>query len=93
MIDVTRLNGTKFGVNPDLVARVEESPDTHIYMLDGNSYIVRESRAEITEAMARFRAYVLRLAREEPAGAQLSLVQASDPDAPAPAVRPLRPGK
>jgi flagellar protein FlbD len=93
MIVVTRLNGSTFGVNPDLVGRVEESPDTHIYMLDGSSYIVKESLAEITESGARYRAWVLRLAREEPAGHQLTVVRSTDLDgSPAPAV-PLRPGK
>ena len=93
MIAVTRLNGTKFDINPDLVARVEAMPDTHIYMLDNVSYIVKESPAEVTEAMARFRAYVLRLAMQEPAGSHLSLVPPTAPDGPTPAVLPLRPGK
>lgn len=94
MIVVTRLlNGSKFGINPDQVDRVEESPDTHIYMLSGHSYIVRESLAEITEAGARYRAWVLRLAREEPNGHQLTVVRSTDSaGGPAPAV-PLHPGK
>lgn len=93
MIQLTRLKGTTFGVNPDLVSRWEQSPDTHIYMMDNSSYIVRETPEELTMLIARFKALVLRLAmEEEPAGAQLSLVPASPDTAPAPAV-PLRPGK
>lgn len=88
MIVVTRLKGTSFRINPDLVDRIEESPDTHVYMLDGNSYIVKESPEEITEAIVQFRARVLRAARDEPAAAQLTLISTT----PAPAV-PLRPGK
>lgn len=94
MIVVTRLNGTTFRINPDLVGRIEETPDTHVYMLDGTSYLVKESDEEITEAIVQFRARVLRAARDEPAPAQLTLIS-TDPDdgrTPAPAV-PLRPGK
>lgn len=94
MIVVTRLKGASFRINPDLVDRIEESPDTHVYMLDGNSYIVKESPEELTEAIVQFRARVLRAARDEPV-AQLTLISTTPDDdgrAPAPAV-PLRPGK
>ncbi|RAX16994.1 flagellar protein FlbD [Pseudarthrobacter sp. AG30] len=77
MIVVTRLNGTRFAVNPDVIERIHESPDTHLVTLDGATYVVRESLAEVVELIANYRAYVLRRARDLPAapGHSLSLVR------------------
>jgi flagellar protein FlbD len=77
MIVVTRLNGTRFAVNPDVIERVHESPDTHLVTLDGATYVVRESLAEVVELIAGYRAYVLRRARDLPsaAGQPLSIVR------------------
>ena len=77
MIVVTRLNGTRFAVNPDLIERIHESPDTHLVTLDGAAYVVLESLAEVVELIADYRAYVLSKARDFPAvtGYPLSLVR------------------
>lgn len=77
MIVVTRLNGTSFAVNPDVIERIHESPDTHLVTLDGATYVVRESLAEVVELIANYRAYVLRRARDLPTapGHSLSLVR------------------
>ncbi|KRE76321.1 flagellar FlbD family protein [Arthrobacter sp. Soil763] len=92
MIVVTRLNGTRFAVNPDLIERIHESPDTHLVTLDGAAYVVLESLAEVVELIADYRAYVLSKARDFPAvtGFPLSLVPPAeadddvDPSAPEP---------
>ncbi|QNE15614.1 flagellar FlbD family protein [Pseudarthrobacter sp. NBSH8] len=90
MIVVTRLNGTRFALNPDLIERIHESPDTHLVTLDGAVYVVRESLADVVELIANYRAFVLRRAQDLPAatGHLLSLV-------PPPEDRPttIRPGK
>ena len=82
MIVVTRLNGTRFAVNPDLIERIHESPDTHLVTLDGAAYVVLESLAEVVELIAEYRAYILSKARDFPAitGYPLSLVRTEDPD-------------
>ncbi|WP_230010338.1 flagellar FlbD family protein [Microbacterium sp. Bi128] len=67
MIVVTRLNGTRFAVNPDLIERIHESPDTHLVTLDGAAYVVLESLAEVVELIAEYRAYILSKARDFPA--------------------------
>ena len=67
MIVVTRLNGTRFAVNPDLIERIHESPDTHLVTLDGAAYVVLESLAEVVELIADYRAYILSKARDFPA--------------------------
>ncbi|MGM7775681.1 flagellar FlbD family protein [Arthrobacter sp. KNU-44] len=82
MIVVTRLNGTRFAVNPDIIERIHESPDTHLVTLDGATYVVQESLADVVELIANYRAYILRRAQDLPTvtGYPLSLVRTPDPD-------------
>lgn len=63
MVEVTRLNGSRFALNPDLIARMYESPDTTIVMLDGSRYIVAEPMREVIDRIERARARVLVLAQ------------------------------
>jgi flagellar protein FlbD len=62
MILLTRLNGSTFAVNPDLVERIQESPDTTIVLVDGTTFIVTESVDEIIGEIAEYRARVIALA-------------------------------
>jgi flagellar protein FlbD len=62
MIVVTRLNDSRFAVNPDLVERIQESPDTTLIMVDGAKYIVQESMAEVIDMIAAYRARIVSLA-------------------------------
>lgn len=59
MIVVTRLNGPRFAVNPDLLQRVESTPDTILTLIDGTKYIVAESMEEVTELVVDYRARVV----------------------------------
>lgn len=59
MITLTRLTGAVFALNPDLVERVDENPDTVITLVDGTKYLVRESLADVITAMRDYRASVL----------------------------------
>src|SRR3954451_2982805 len=56
VILVTRLNGAVFGLNPDLVERVDCTPDTVITLVDGTKYIVAESVPEFIEQVRHYRA-------------------------------------
>lgn len=47
MIEVTKLNGTKFLLNSNLIGIVEETPDTVLTLTDGKKIIVKESRLEV----------------------------------------------
>jgi flagellar protein FlbD len=67
MIVVTRLNGSQFAVNPDLIERIHANPDTTLVMVDGATYIVTETMDEIIEMIADYRAHVITLARGLPA--------------------------
>ncbi|MBO5451150.1 MAG: flagellar FlbD family protein [Lachnospiraceae bacterium] len=55
MIEVTRLNGTKILINPDLIEFVEETPDTVISFTTGRKIIVKESRQEIKNLVILYR--------------------------------------
>jgi flagellar protein FlbD len=59
MIVVTRLNGPRFAVNPDLLQRVESTPDTILTLIDGTKYIVAESLDEVTDLVVQYRARVV----------------------------------
>ncbi len=43
MIEVTRLNGTKFLINSNLIGTVEETPDTVLTLTDGKKIIVKDT--------------------------------------------------
>lgn len=47
MILLTKLNGTEFVLNCDLVETIYENPDTTIHLTNGPIYIVRESMEEV----------------------------------------------
>ncbi|HEX3014869.1 MAG TPA: flagellar FlbD family protein [Desulfobacteria bacterium] len=55
MIEVTRLNGTKFVLNSDLIETMEETPDTVITLMSGNKYVVAESTARLIALITEFR--------------------------------------
>lgn len=56
---VTRLNGTAFAVNPDLIARAHASPDSTLIMVDGSSYTVTETLDQLANAIMDYRARVI----------------------------------
>ncbi len=47
MIALTRFDGSRFYINADLIEIVESNPDTHITLVNGHRYLVRESDAEV----------------------------------------------
>ncbi len=69
MILLTRLNGTRFGVNADLIERVETTGDTVVWLIDGTRFVVSESPAAVVDAIIDFRGRVL-------ASAEMAVAQA-----------------
>ena len=55
MIRVTRLNGEKFALNPDLIERVEAHPDTVAFLVDGTKYVVKETVDEVLQEIREYR--------------------------------------
>lgn len=65
MILLTRFNsGERIAINPDLIERIEETPDTVVTMTNGNRYVVGESIGDITAKIRVFRASLLARAAE-----------------------------
>lgn len=60
MIILTKLNGEKFMLNPDLIEIVTENPDTVITTSTGHPYIVEQSMNEILSLIKEYRLSVRR---------------------------------
>ena len=58
MIQVTRLDGMKYYLNPHQIECIEVHPDTVLVMLSGKHHIVRE---EVDDVLARIEEYRRRL--------------------------------
>jgi flagellar protein FlbD len=55
MIELTRIKGEKFALNPDHIETIEETPDTVLTLLNGHRYVVKERTAEIIARIESFR--------------------------------------
>ena len=55
MIEVTKMNGRKVLVNPDLIELVEETPDTVVLFTTGRKIIIKESRQEVKTLVKSYR--------------------------------------
>ena len=55
MITLTKLNGTEFLLNCDLIETIQENPDTTIRLSNGNVYIVKEAASTVLELTLQFR--------------------------------------
>ncbi len=55
MIELTRLNGSVFVLNADLIETIEATPDTVISLVTGKKYVVREKVAEVIDRIVEFR--------------------------------------
>lgn len=62
MITLTRLTGAPFALNPDLVERVDCTPDTVITLVDGTKYLVSETLQEVSDTILGYRASIIALA-------------------------------
>lgn len=60
MIKLTRMDGSEVYVNCDLIAFVEEVPDTCITLTNGNIYIFRESAKVVVGRLVSFKARIMR---------------------------------
>ncbi len=63
MIQLTRLNGPGFALNPDLIQRAEATPDTVVTLVDGTKYVVAETVEQLMERVLTHRASVVALAQ------------------------------
>ncbi len=68
MIQLTRLSGSQFVLNSDLIERVDATPDTVVTLTDGTKYVVSESLSEIVDQVRTFRSQIVALAGHIPVG-------------------------
>ena len=55
MIVLTRLNGQVIALNPDLVTRIDVTPDTTITLLNGDKVIAKETLDQVIARILDFR--------------------------------------
>lgn len=59
MIVLTRLSGSVFALNCDLIERVDSTPDTVITLVDGTKYVVSESLQQVVAEVRAYRSGVI----------------------------------
>lgn len=66
MIKLTRLDGSEMFLNEDLIEVIEETPDTHITLKNGNRYVVLENAAILIERIVAFKSRIIVRSRHYP---------------------------
>lgn len=61
MITLTRLSGSVFLLNADLIERVDSTPDTIVTLVDGKKYVVSETMTQVLDAVVAFRGEIVAL--------------------------------
>lgn len=59
MIALTRLSGSVFVLNADLIERVDATPDTVVTLVDGKKYVVREDLGSLVESVLAYRGEIV----------------------------------
>jgi len=54
LIEVTRLRGSKFVINADLIETVEATPDTVITLENGHRYVVEEPVGQVVDLVVSY---------------------------------------
>ena len=65
MIEVTRLDGRTYHVNPHQIEYIESNPDTTLVMLSGKRLVVREPYEQILERIVSYRRLIGAFKNEE----------------------------
>lgn len=55
MIKLTRLDQSQIYLNAEFIQSVESTPDTHVVLINGHSYVVRESDDEVVARIISYR--------------------------------------
>ena len=82
MIRVTRRNGPSFALNPDLIERIDTTPETVITLVDGAEYVVRETVDEVIARVREAKAAIIALSHllEHPSSGGRALRVVPNPD-------------
>ena len=65
MIEVSRLDGRTYYVNPHQIEYIEANPDTTLVMLSGKRLVVREPYEQIYERIVSYRRLIGAFKNEE----------------------------
>lgn len=65
MIEVTRLNGVGYHINPHQIEYIECNPDTTLIMLSGKRLIVREDYQSVFQKIVEYRRLIGAFKNEE----------------------------
>jgi flagellar protein FlbD len=55
LIQVTRLNGVEYWLNPHIIETIEKKPDTTITLVSGKKLVVREPPEELLAKIVEYR--------------------------------------
>ena len=69
MISLTRLSGSVFALNSDLIERVDVTPDTVVTLVDGTKYVVVETLEEVIHAVRMHRGEIIAISTALEVGA------------------------
>ena len=65
MIEVTRLDGQRYYVNPHQIEYIEQNPDTTLIMLSGKRLVVREDYQTVFNEIVEYRRLIGAFKNEE----------------------------
>ena len=82
MIALTRLSGSVFVLNADLIERVDATPDTVITLVDGKKYVVREDLGALVESVLAYRGEIVARGSHLETAAAMPAMPASPPPGP-----------
>lgn len=96
MVILTRLSGSVFALNSDLIERVDATPDTVITLVDGKKYIVREDLQDVVAVVRAYRSSIVADSAHVAAGNQADTREQAPAEArhltAVPLPLPLQPG-
>ena len=79
MLQLTRLSGPQFALNPDLIERAEATPDTVVTLVNGSKYVIRETLHELVELIQAYRTDIIVAAHHAGASAPVIAFGAAGP--------------
>jgi len=65
MVEVTRLDGTVYYINPHQIEYIESNPDTTLIMLSGKRLVVREDYQSLFDKIVDYRRLIGAFKNEE----------------------------
>ncbi len=65
MIRLTRLNGSTFVLNCELIESVESTPDTVVTTINGKKLVVAETIEQIVDKVVQYKGKILFVSRDE----------------------------